>query len=184
MGKITRAGTGMGKILYPRPYMGNLTGRIFYEYGYGMALPDKYVPVAIPTPTQAQGSFSRSLFVRSFMVRSIICPIVCLFVRPNNYCSVVMLPKFRSFVRSFIITRQCPSFVCTNYSSFIHMNYSSFIVRSPFIGSFIVTIHRSSNRSSYYSLFIRLSKYSTSHPLWCSAHLRLTRSISQTYELR
>ena len=27
--KITRAGTSMGKILYPRPYMGNPTGRIF-----------------------------------------------------------------------------------------------------------------------------------------------------------
>ena len=50
-GKNTRAGTGMGKILYPRVYMGNPTGRIFFDgYGYGMVLPDGYVPVAIPTP--------------------------------------------------------------------------------------------------------------------------------------
>ena len=49
-GKNTRAGTGMGKILYPRVYMGNPTGRIFFDgYGYGMVLPDGYVPVAIPS---------------------------------------------------------------------------------------------------------------------------------------
>ena len=48
-GKNTRAGTGMGKILYPRVYMGNPTGRIFfYGYGYRMVRPDGYVPVAIP----------------------------------------------------------------------------------------------------------------------------------------
>jgi hypothetical protein len=48
-GKNTHAGTGMGKILYPRVYMGNPTGRIFFDrYGYGMVLPDGYVPVAIP----------------------------------------------------------------------------------------------------------------------------------------
>jgi hypothetical protein len=46
-GKNTRAGTG--KILYPRVYMGNPTGRIFFDgYGYGMVLSDGYVPVAIP----------------------------------------------------------------------------------------------------------------------------------------
>jgi hypothetical protein len=49
-GKNTRAGTGMGKILYPRVYMGNPTGRIFFDgYEYGMVLPDGYVLVAIPT---------------------------------------------------------------------------------------------------------------------------------------
>jgi hypothetical protein len=43
---------GMGKILYPRVYMGNPTGIIFFDgYGYGMVLPDGYVPVAIPTQT-------------------------------------------------------------------------------------------------------------------------------------
>jgi hypothetical protein len=29
-GKNTRAGTSMGKILYPRAYMNNSTGRIFF----------------------------------------------------------------------------------------------------------------------------------------------------------
>jgi hypothetical protein len=49
-GKSTRTGTGMGKILYPRAYMGNPTGRIFFDrYGYGMVLPDGYVPVALST---------------------------------------------------------------------------------------------------------------------------------------
>jgi hypothetical protein len=47
--KTFLAGTGMGKILYARVYMGNPTGRIFFDgYGYGMVLPDGYVPVAIP----------------------------------------------------------------------------------------------------------------------------------------
>ena len=58
-GKNTRAGTGMGKILYPRVYMGNPTGRIFFDgYGYGMVLPDGYVPVAIPSHYQELGSCS------------------------------------------------------------------------------------------------------------------------------
>jgi hypothetical protein len=48
MDKNTRAGTGMSKILYPRAYMGNPTGKFFYGYGYGRILPDGYVPVAIP----------------------------------------------------------------------------------------------------------------------------------------
>ena len=56
-GKNTRAGTGMGKILYPRVYMGNPTGRIFFDgYGYGMVLPDGYVPVAIPSLGPARGA--------------------------------------------------------------------------------------------------------------------------------
>jgi hypothetical protein len=47
-GKIIHAGTDMSKILYPRAYMGNLIGRFFFDgYGYGMALLDGYVPVAI-----------------------------------------------------------------------------------------------------------------------------------------
>jgi hypothetical protein len=51
-GKITHAGTGTGtgRILYPRALMGNPTGRSFFDgYGYETALPDGYVPVAIPT---------------------------------------------------------------------------------------------------------------------------------------
>jgi hypothetical protein len=48
-GKITRAGTSMGKILCPRVYMGNPTGIIFIDgYGYRMVLPDGYIPVDIP----------------------------------------------------------------------------------------------------------------------------------------
>jgi hypothetical protein len=39
---------GMGKILYTRAYMGNPTGIIFGDgYGYGMGLPDGYIPVAM-----------------------------------------------------------------------------------------------------------------------------------------
>jgi hypothetical protein len=45
MDKITHAGMGMIKILYPRADIGNPTGRIFY--GYRMIIPDRYVPVAI-----------------------------------------------------------------------------------------------------------------------------------------
>jgi hypothetical protein len=42
-GKNTRAGTGIGKILYPRVYMGNPTGRIFFidtgmEWYYPMGM--------------------------------------------------------------------------------------------------------------------------------------------------
>jgi hypothetical protein len=48
-GKITRTGTGMGRILYPRAYIGNSMGRSFFDgYGYGTALPNGYLPVAIP----------------------------------------------------------------------------------------------------------------------------------------
>jgi hypothetical protein len=44
-GKNTRAGTGMGKILYPRVYMGNPTGRIFLM-GTGM---EWYYPTGVCT---------------------------------------------------------------------------------------------------------------------------------------
>jgi hypothetical protein len=47
-GKNTRAGTGMGKILYPRVYMGNPTGRIFFM-GTGM---EWYYPTGMyPLPS-------------------------------------------------------------------------------------------------------------------------------------
>jgi hypothetical protein len=46
MGKISRAGIGMGKIPYPQTYMGNPTGRILFDgYGYEMLLPDGYISV-------------------------------------------------------------------------------------------------------------------------------------------
>jgi hypothetical protein len=47
--KTFLADTSVGKILYPRAYMGNPTGIIFLGgYVYGMVLPDEYVPVVIP----------------------------------------------------------------------------------------------------------------------------------------
>jgi hypothetical protein len=47
-GKNTRAGTGMGKILYPRVYMGNPTGR-FFLMGTGM---EWYYPTGMyPLPS-------------------------------------------------------------------------------------------------------------------------------------
>jgi hypothetical protein len=85
--------------------------------------------------TLAQGLFGRSsivrppvlsLFVRSFDRSSdrswFVRPFVRSFVRPNNLCSTVMLPKFRSFDHSIV--------------------HRSFIVSIH--RSFIVPIHRSS----------------------------------------
>jgi hypothetical protein len=47
-GKNTRVGTGMGKILYPRVYMGNPTGR-FFLMGTGM---EWYYPMGMyPLPS-------------------------------------------------------------------------------------------------------------------------------------
>ena len=47
-GSNTRAGTGMGKFSYPRADTGNPTGKFTPSgYGYGMAIPDGYLPVAI-----------------------------------------------------------------------------------------------------------------------------------------
>jgi hypothetical protein len=142
----------------------------------------------------AQGSFGRlfdrsstcslfvCLFVRSFdhssdrswYVRLIVRP----FVRPNNLCSGVMLPKFRSFVcpiirsivRSFIVPIHRSSFVHSPYSSFIVPIHRSSFVHSPY-SSFIVSIHR--------SLFIHIpySSFSTAHQSCCSAHLRPARPI-------
>ena len=49
-GSNTRAGTGMGKFSYPRADTGNPTGKFTPSgYGYGMAIPDGYLPVAIST---------------------------------------------------------------------------------------------------------------------------------------
>jgi hypothetical protein len=46
--KNTRAGTGMGKILYPRAYMGNPTGRIFFM---GTGIEWYYPMVMYPLPS-------------------------------------------------------------------------------------------------------------------------------------
>ena len=62
MGKNTRVGMDMDKILYPQVYMGNPTSRIFFNgYGYGMVLPDGYVPVAIPTYTMLLACWAPTL---------------------------------------------------------------------------------------------------------------------------
>ena len=59
----TRAGTGMGKILYPRVYMGNPMGIIFFDgYGYGMVIPDGYVPVAIPNQSGVENCLKVNRF--------------------------------------------------------------------------------------------------------------------------
>jgi hypothetical protein len=49
---FTRMGTGMGELFYPCTGTGNLAGKILsHGYGYGIAIPDEYIPVAIFTPT-------------------------------------------------------------------------------------------------------------------------------------
>jgi hypothetical protein len=85
-----------------------------------------------------------SLFVRSSNRSWFIHTII----RPNNLCSPVMLPKFRSLVRLIIRSFVGSFIIPIHRSSFVHTNYS------PFIGSIIVTIYRSSDRSSYYSLLL------------------------------
>jgi hypothetical protein len=83
------------------------------------------------------------------MVRSSVRPIVRSFVRPNNPFPAVMLPKFRSFVRS-IVHR---SFIVPIHrSSFVHRHYLPLLFTVTILPSlFTVTIYR------YYlpSLFIR-----------------------------
>jgi hypothetical protein len=93
-------------------------------------------------------SFDRSSFVHSSYSSFIIRSYSLFIVLPDNLCPVVMLPKFRSFVRP-IIRSFVRSFVqivfslplcCRNSdrlfvrsfdrSSFVHSSYSSFIVRS------------------------------------------------------
>jgi hypothetical protein len=70
------------------------------------------------TSTMIVQSFIRSFvhlfivcsFIRPIVLGSFVHPIVRLFVRPNNLCSTIMLPKVRSFVvRSFIRSFDCSS---------------------------------------------------------------------------
>jgi hypothetical protein len=77
-------------------------------------------------------------------------------VHPNNLCPAVMLPKFRSFVRSLFVHSSYSSFIVRSWSLFIVLpdnlcpavmlpKFRSFvrpIIRS-FVRSFIVPIHRS-----------------------------------------
>jgi hypothetical protein len=170
--------------------------------------------------TLAQGSFGRSsivrppvlsLFVRSSdrsIARSIVHgSFVRPFVHPNNLCSAVMLPKFRSFVRpiirsivhSFIVPIHRSSFVHSHYSSFVHTNYSPSLpftitihhrtiyryysssllfIDDIYRYYFTITIHRR------YLSVIRSPQISTTHPSCCPAHLRPARPIFQSYELR
>jgi hypothetical protein len=107
--------------------------------------------------TLAQGSFGRSSIVRppvlSLFVRSsdrswFVRPIVRPFVRPNNLFSVVMLPKFRSFVhRSFIVPIHRSSFVHSPYSSFIQIIFVLSLCCRNFDRSFVRSFDRSSVRS-------------------------------------
>jgi hypothetical protein len=47
-GIFTRAGMGMGEVFYLCTGTGNLAGKILsHGYGYGLAKPDGYIPVAI-----------------------------------------------------------------------------------------------------------------------------------------
>ena len=48
LGIFTRAGTSMGEVFYPCAGMDNLAGEILsHGYGYGIAIPDGYIPIAI-----------------------------------------------------------------------------------------------------------------------------------------
>jgi hypothetical protein len=105
------------------------------------------------------------------IIRSSDHSIVRPFVHPNNLCPAVMLPKFRSFVRSIIRSfivhlwslfivlpdNLCPAVMLSKFRSFVHP-----IIRS-FVRSFIVPIHRSSFvHSSYSSFIVRSYDYSPS----------------------
>jgi hypothetical protein len=72
------------------------------------------------------------------------------FIRPNNLCSVVMLPKFRSFVRPIIRSFVRSFIVHIHRLSFIHSHYSSSLlfIDDIYRCFFDVTIHR------YYSLLL------------------------------
>jgi hypothetical protein len=85
------------------------------------------------------------------MVHSIVRP----FVRPNNLFPAIILPKFRSFVRSF------------DHSSFVHRHYSSFIVFSyDYLPSlFIIAIHRHYSSSLLFIVPIYHRYYSSMIPI-------------------
>jgi hypothetical protein len=97
-------------------------------------------------------SFDRSSFVHSSYSSFIVRSWSLFIVLPDNLCPAVMLPKFRSFVRSFIVPIHRSSFVHTT----IHHRYSPilFIITIQWHYSLsllfiIVTIHH-----RYYSSMI------------------------------
>jgi hypothetical protein len=73
--------------------------------------------------TLAQGSFNRSSIVRPPVLSLFIRSSDRSIVRPNNLFPAIMLPKFRSFVRSIIRSFIVP----IHRLSFVHNPYSSFI---------------------------------------------------------
>jgi hypothetical protein len=115
--------------------------------------------------TLTQGSFSHSsivrpLFLVCLFVRSIVRPIVHgsfirssdrlivrPFVRPNNLFPAVMLPKFQSSVRSFIVPIHRSSFVHSPYSSFFQIIFVLPLCCRNSDRSFVRSFDRSSVRS-------------------------------------
>jgi hypothetical protein len=115
-----------------------------------ISLPHKHKDCSVTHPIVCPTV--HSLFVRSsdrLIVRSIVHdsfvpssdrPSI---LRPNNYWSAVIIPKFRSFDRSFIIP--------------IHRSF----VRSYELFTVHQIVH---NHYSSYSSFVRSLEYSTTHP--------------------
>jgi hypothetical protein len=115
------------------------------------------------------------------MVRSSVRSIVC----PNNLCSAVMLPKFRSFVRP-IIRSFVRSFIVPIHRSFIvpiHRSSSLFIVHRSFIRTiyhyyspllFTVIIHH------YYSPFLFIDHLITPNFNYSSIMLSSSPKTCQT----
>jgi hypothetical protein len=126
-------------------------------------------------------------------------------VRPNNPFHAVMLPKFRSFVRSiirsfivhskflfivhhsfirtihhhyFTVTIYRHYFTVTIYRYYLPSLFTVTIYRHYLPLLFTVTIHR------YYSSIIRSPQISTTHPSCYPVHLRPARPIFQLYKLR
>jgi hypothetical protein len=164
---------------------------------------ETHFPPPTPTPTQAQHKHKdhwivhsivrppvHSLFVRSSDHSWFVRSCVRLFVQVIFVQPLCCQNSDRSFVRSFDRSSVCSEslFIVRSYDystfivhlSFIHSHYS------PFIVSFIVTIHRIVQLTihRYYSSLVRSPTYSNAHPSYCPAHLRLARPIFQSYELR
>jgi hypothetical protein len=141
-----------------------------------------------PSPTQAQDkhivcSSDRSIVNRSFSYSLF----VWLFIIHASDCSSFVHPTIHySFIQLFIIHS---SFIhpTIHHSLFVHptihctfdhsSNYSSFIIRSPKYSSFV---------RSFIQLFIvcPIVQLFFAHTSCYLAHLKLTKTISQSYKLR